>query len=210
MGVALTSFRQTANDDRLDTFDVAVSVLQSLPLDNLVIAGNVHYLSGNALTGGASEEVSSDSWDVDFGAMYGVGERFRAGVMVRQIRGARFRTSDDEADADRIELPTLARAGVSYGLPANTLVAFDFDLTRQGVPDDEWRELSFGVEKTFFDGRLGARAGLRAEVGSELGSRPAFSVGGRGLVWLLEIEAAYTGSSGSRDEAFWLGVTLAR
>ena len=39
MGVAFTQFRQTSAAERLDTFDVAVSILQSLPLDNLVIAG---------------------------------------------------------------------------------------------------------------------------------------------------------------------------
>ena len=223
MGVAFTQFRQTSAGERLDTFDVAVSILQSLPVDNLVIAGNVHYLRGE-LFGDGEAGVSSDSWDVDFGVMYEPNDVVRAGLMVRQIRGARFRTAVEGAT---LELPTLARAGLSFRLPRDSLIAFDVDLSRQsdgafgateasealqarrGVLEDTWREISIGFEKSFLEKRLSLRGGLRAEAGSELGSRPAFSVGAGGRVWVLELEAAYLGSSGRRDEAFWVGVTLA-
>ena len=217
MGVAFTQFRQTSAAERLDTFDVAVSILQSLPLDNLVIAGNVHYLRGELFGEGAAG-VSSDSWDVDLGVMYEPNNVVRAGLMVRQIRGARFRSA---AEGGMRELPTLARAGVSFRLPRDTLIAFDVDLSRQSseayrAPQadhgvrDTWREISVGFEKSFLDKSLSLRGGLRVEAGSELGSRPAFSVGAGARVWVLELEAAYLGSSGRRDEAFWLGVTLAR
>lgn len=227
MGVAFTQFRQTSADERLDTFDVAVSVLQSLPLDNLVIAGNVHYLRGETFGGEGAAGVSSDSWDVDLGVLYAPNDFVRAGLMVRQIRGARFRTA---VEGGTLELPTLARAGLSFRLPFEALVALDVDLSRQsqsrqshqshqahqarpsqqGVLDDTWREISVGFEKSFLDKRLIVRGGLRAEAGSALGSRPAFSVGGGAQFWLLELEAAFLGSSGRHDEAFWLGVTLAR
>ncbi len=234
MGVAFTQFRQTSAGERLDTFDLAVSILQSLPLDDLVIAGNVHYLRGESFGDEGAAGVSSGSWDVDLGVMYEPNDVVRAGLMVRQIRGARFRTATLGAT---LELPTLARAGVSFRLPRNALVAFDVDLSRQshqahqahqarqarqshqareahqarqGVLDDTWREISVGFEKSFRDKRLSVRGGLRAEAGSELGFRPAFSVGGGAQVWVLELEAAYFGSSGRRGEAFWLGVTLAR
>ena len=217
MGVAFTQFRQTSAAERLDTFDVAVSILQSLPLDNLVIAGNVHYLRGELFGEGAAG-VSSDSWDVDLGVMYEPNNVVRAGLMVRQIRGARFRSA---AEGGMRELPTLARAGVSFRLPRDALIAFDVDLSRQSseayrAPQadhgvrDTWREISVGFEKSFLDKSLSLRGGLRVEAGSELGSRPAFSVGAGARVWVLELEAAYLGSSGRRDEAFWLGVTLAR
>ena len=216
MGVAFTQFRQTSAGERLDTFDLAVSILQSLPLEDLVIAGNVHYLRGESFGDEGAAGVSSDSWDVDLGVMYEPNDVVRAGLMVRQIRGARFRTATLGAI---LELPTLARAGVSFRLPRSALVAFDVDLSRQshqahqahqGVFDDTWREISVGFEKSFMDERLSVRGGLRAEAGSELGSRPAFSVGGGAQVWVLELEAAYLGSSGRRAQAFWLGVTLVR
>ncbi len=217
MGVAFTQFRQTSAGERLDTFDVAVSILQSLPLDDLVIAGNVHYIRGELLADEEAAGVSSDSWDVDLGVMYEPNDVVRAGLMVRQIRGARFRTA---VEGETRKLPTLARAGVSFRLPRDVLVAFDVDLSRQsyeayeadeahqvrqGVLDDTWREISVGFEKSFLDKRLSLRGGL---VSSELGSRPAFSVGGGAQVWVLELEAAYSGSSAGRGEAFWLGVTL--
>jgi len=217
MGVAFTQFRQTSANERLDTFDVAISILQSLPLDNLVIAGNVHYLRGE-LFGERLTGVSSDSWDIDLGVMYEPNDVVRAGLMVRHIRGARFRTA---VEGETRKLPTLARAGVSFRLPCDALVAFDVDLSRQshkfyeahhvpkGILDDTWREISVGFEKSFMDKRLSLRGGLRAEVSSELGSRPAFSVGGGAQVWVLELKAAYLGSSRGRGEALWLGVTFA-
>ena len=56
MGVAGTWFTNTSSrrdgdvlsSQRLETFDFAFSLLQSLPIDNLVIASNIHYLRGTA------------------------------------------------------------------------------------------------------------------------------------------------------------------
>ena len=208
MGVALTQFRQSVGDgdDRrvLDTFDVAVSVLQSLPIDNLVVAGNVHHLSGTTSVGGV--ESGSDSWDLDLGVMYERKEVFRMGLMLSHLREARFVV----ADGSEWRVTRHARAGVSFRLPQSFLVAFDVDLSTQGSDSDTWREISLGAEKGFFDRRAFVRGGLRAEAGSELGSRPAFSVGGGVQFWKLELEAAYLGSSRSGDEAYWIGLSLAR
>ncbi len=209
MGVAFTQYRQSAGEGDarrgLDTFDVTVSVLQSLPLDNLVVAGNVHYLSGT--TSVADVDTGSSSWDVDLGVMYEPTLDVRFGVMLSHLREARFVLPEDD---DRLRVPRHARAGVSFRLPRSFLVAFDVDLSTQGSGLDTWRELSLGAEKGFFDQRAFLRAGLRAETGSELGSRPAFSVGGGVQLWKLELELAYLGSSASRDEAYWFGLTLAR
>ena len=207
MGVAFTQFRQSATADSgergLDTFDVAVSVLQSLPIDNLVVAGNVHYLSGTTSLGGVLS--GSNSWDVDLGVMYERNRVFRAGVMLSHLREARFVLPDDE----RLRVPRHARFGLSFRLPQSFLVAFDVDLSTQGSDSDTWREISLGAEKGF-GGRAFVRGGLRAEVGSALGSQTAFSVGGGVQLWKLELEIAYLGASGSRDEAYWVGVALAR
>ena len=208
MGVAFTQFRQSAAADSgpgdLDTFDVAVSVLQSLPIDNLVVAGNIHYLSGTTSLGGV--ESGSDSWDVDLGVMYERDRVFRVGLMLSHLREARFVLPDDE----RLRVPRHARAGVSFRLRQSFLVAFDVDLSTRGSDSETWREISLGAEKGLFDRRAFVRGGLRAEAGSELGSRPAFSVGAGVRFWKLELEAAYLGSSASRDEAYWVGLSLAR
>jgi len=207
MGVAFTQFRQSVgvgNDQRgLDTFDVAVSVLQSLPIDNLVVAGNVHYLSGTTTLGGV--ESGSDSWDVDLGVMYERHGVFRVGLMLSRLREARFVLPDDE----RLRVPRHARAGISFRLPQLFIVAFDADLSTQGSSSDTWREISLGAEKGF-GSRVFVRGGVRAEAGSEFGSRPALSIGAGVQFWKLELEVAYLGASGSRAEAYWVGLSLAR
>ncbi|GMR24404.1 MAG: hypothetical protein BMS9Abin37_2943 [Acidobacteriota bacterium] len=213
MGVALTQFRQSVGDGDdqrgLDTFDVAVSVLQSLPIDNLVIAGNVHYLSGTTSLAGVQR--ASNSWDVDLGVMYERNGVFRAGLMLSHLREARFVLPDSERlpDDERLRVPRHARAGISFRLPRSFLVAFDADLSTEGAGSDTWREISLGAEKGF-GSRVFVRGGLRAEAGSNLGSRPAFSLGAGVEFWKLELEVAYLGSSARRDEAYWVGLSLAR
>lgn len=208
MGVALTQFSETVDTNRgergLDTFDVAVSLLHSLPVDNLVVAGNIHYASGTTRVAGESTE--SDSWDLDLGVMYEPTLDVRFGVMVSHLREARFALPDGEL----LRVPRHARAGVSFRLPRSFLVALDVDLSTQGPASDDWREISLGTEKAILDGGAFVRGGVRLETGSELGSRPAFSLGAGVQVWVLQIEAAYRGSSESRDEGYWVGATLAR
>jgi len=208
MGVAFTQFRQSVGVDGdhrgLDTFDVAVSVLQSLPIDNLVVAGTIHYLSGTTSLG--DMESGSNSWDVDLGVMYERNGVFRVGLMLSHLREARFVLPNDE----RLRVPRHARAGISVRLPQSFLIAFDSDLSTQGPSSDPWREISLGAEKGLLDRRLFIRAGLRAEVGSNLGSRPALSLGAGVQFWKLELEAAYRASSSHRDEAYWIGLSLAR
>lgn len=209
MGVAFTQFRQSigtgSSQRELDTFDVAVSVLQSLPIDNLVVAGNVHYLNGTTVVGDLDRD--SSSWDVDLGVMYEPTLDVRFGVMLSHLREARFVLPDGD---ETVPIPRHARAGISFRLPRSILVAFDADLDEQGNDMDSWRELSLGIEKALFDRRAFVRAGMRAEAGSDLGARPAFSIGGGFQLWKLELELAYLGSSQSRDESYWIGVTLAR
>ena len=205
MGAAFTQFRQNVDGNGLDTFDLAVSVLQSLPVDNLVVAGNVHYLSGTTIFDGT--EADSSSWDVDLGVMYEPNLNVRVGVMLSHLREARFVVPETD---ERLQLERHARAGVSFRLPQSFLIAFDADLSKQGTPDDEWREIALGVEKVFLENRAYARAGLSAQTSSDLGARPAFSIGAGVKVWVLELEAAYKSSSENRDEGYWFGISLAR
>ena len=233
MGVAGTFFEEsssvaageTLSSRGLETFDLSVSILQSLPIDDLVIAGNLHYLRGDAhelleelpllsaeeqAPAAVRERVldtegeTSSTASVDLGALYQPNDWLRLGLMCRRLFEPGFRLPSGE----ELVLSRHARAGAAFFLPHETTFAFDFDLTSQGRVDETWRELSLGVDKRFFDDVLALRAGLRAEAGSGEGTRPAFSVGAALRVRFLVLEAAYQGSSRKRDEALWLGVTV--
>jgi hypothetical protein len=209
----------------LETFDLSVSILHSLPIDDLVIAGNVHYLRGEshelfesmaALSPGAgtpsairdrvmaTEGEESSTASVDLGALYQPRDWLRLGLMWRRLFEPAFLLPSGE----EIALPRHGRAGVAFFLPQATTVSFDFDLSSQGGVDESWRELSLGVDKRLFEDILSLRAGVRAETGSGRGARPAFSAGAGVRVRFLVLEAAYQGSSGGHDEALWFGVTV--
>jgi hypothetical protein len=209
----------------LETFDLSASILHSLPIDDLVIAANVHYLRGeshelveslSSLAPGAraasavfdrvlaTEGASSSTASADFGALYQPRDWVRLGLMWRQL----FEPGFVLPSGDEIVLPRHGRAGVAFFLPRSATVAFDFDLSAQGGVDEAWRELSLGVDKTLFDEALSFRAGLRAEAGSGRGARPAFSAGVAVRVRFVVAEVAYQGSSEGRDEALWFGLTF--
>jgi len=216
---------------RLDTFDLAVSFLHSLPLDNLVVAANLHYLDGEAFESvfpaaevassadpsraifdraRLGEGTSSRTGTVDVAALYAPQRLgfLRVGFTWRRLVEPGFRLPSGE----EIVLPRHARAGLAFVLPRSTLLAFDFDVTRQGGIDggSGWRELSLGVSKDFFGDALSLRAGLRAETGSGGGARPAFSVGAGGRVAFLRFDVAYLASNDERDDSLWFGVSVLR
>jgi hypothetical protein len=209
----------------LETFDLSVSILQSLPLDDLVIAGNIHYLKGEthelfeslaSLAPGDQDPSairdrvigtpgeSSSTASVDLAALYQPRDWVRLGFMWRRLFEPGFRLSSGE----EIVLPRHGRGGAAFFLPRETTLSFDFDLSSQGALDDPFRELSLGVDKRLFDGALSLRAGVRAETGSDRGARPAFSAGLGVRIRFLVVEAAYQGSSEGRDEALWFAVTI--
>jgi hypothetical protein len=233
MGVAGTFSREISSrldeivlsSRGLETFDLSVSILQSLPFDDLVIAGNVHYLRGEShelfeslasLSPGErtpsairdrvlhTEGEGSATASVDLAALYQPRDWLRLGIMWRRLFEPGFRLPSGE----EIVLPRHGRAGVAFFLPRETTVSFDFDLSSQGGADESWRELSLGVDKRWFEDALSLRAGLRAETGSGRGARPAFSAGVGVRFRFLLAEVAYVGSSQSRDEALWFALTV--
>ena len=237
MGVAGTLAEESSSrleDDvlairGLETFDLSVSILQSLPIDDLVIAGNVHYLRGEShelfeslasLSPGdetpsairdrvlATEGEGSSTVSLDLGALYQPRDWLRLGLMWRRLFEPGFSLSSGE----EIVLPRHGRAGVAFFLPQATTLSFDFDLSSQGGVDESidqsFRELSVGVDKRLFDDALSLRAGLRAETGSGRGARPAFSAGVGVRIRFVVADVAYEGSSEGRDEALWFGVTI--
>jgi hypothetical protein len=233
MGVAGNFSRQTAStlegnllsSRGLRTFDLSFSILQSLPIDDLVVAANVHYLRGETfeLVEPAAEipeaarsassiadrvfegpGVASSSGTLDLAALYEPSSWLRVGFMWRRLVEPEF----SAPTGGDIVLPRHARAGVAFALPREALVSLDFDLSSQGGPEERWREVSVGAEKRLFDESLALRAGLRAETGSGRGTRAAFSVGAGGRIRFLVLEVAYVGAPDERDEAFWVAVTV--
>ena len=233
MGVAATFSKESSSrleDDvlssrGLETFDFSVSILQSLPIDDLVIAGNVHYLRGEShelfeslasLVPGdqtpssirdrvlATEGEVSSTASMDLGALYQPRDWLRLGLMWRRLFEPGFRLPSGE----EIVLPPHGRAGVAFFLPGATTLSFDFDLSSQGDAGERWRELSLGVDKRLLDDALSLRAGLRAETGSGRGARPAFSAGVGVRIRFVVAEVAYEGSREGQDEALWFGVTI--
>jgi hypothetical protein len=209
----------------LGGFDLSVSVVQSLPLDDLVIAGTIHYLRGESralvesLDALSAEERSpsairerlgsipgetSSTASFDLGALYQPRDWVRFGMMWRRLTEPGF----ELPTAGEIVLSRHGRAGVAFFLPRGATLSFDADLTSQGRSEDDWRELSFGAEQRFFASALSLRTGLRAEIGSDRGARPAFSAGIGVKFRFVVAEIAYEGSDGTRDESLWFGVRL--
>jgi hypothetical protein len=233
MGAAGNFSRQTAStvegellsSHGLRTFDLSVSILQSLPIDDLVVAANVHYLRGETheLTEPVAEipdaertpssiadrvfeapGVTSSTGALDLAALYEPSSWLRIGFTWRRLVEPAF----SAPSGGEIVLPRHARAGVAFGLPRGALVSLDADLSSQGGAEERWREVSVGAEKRFFEDALALRVGFRAEAGSRRGARPAFSVGAGGRIRFVIFDVGYTGAGDERDQAFWVGITV--
>jgi hypothetical protein len=233
LGVAGTFGRSTwssreqdlSSSQGLETFDLAVSLVHSLPPDNLVVAANLHYLRGTAhelvesvaslapfdrspsafsdrIVG--TEGRTTSTATLDLAALYEPRRWLRMGLMASRLTEPKFTTLSGET----ITLSRHARAGVAFRVSPGALLSFDFDLSRQGREQDSWREVALGAEKRFFDEALSLRAGLRAEVGSSRGARPAFSVGAGGRIRFVRIDLAYLGATSDRDRSLWFTITL--
>jgi hypothetical protein len=209
----------------LESFDLSVSILQSLPLDDLVLAGSVHYLRGEAhelteplsslsardLSASSVRDrvlaaggLSSSTASLDLGALYQPRDWVRVGLLWRRLFEPAFLLPSGE----ELVLPRHGRAGAAFFLAHETTVSFDFDISSQGPVEDPFREISLGAEKVFFDDALAIRGGLRAEAGSDEGARLGFSAGVGLRVRFLVAEVAYQGSSGGRDEALLFAATI--
>jgi hypothetical protein len=143
----------------LVTHQAGVTVLQSLT-DDIVVAGTAKYIRGVAASGLAGMEPEgqgSHALDADLAVMVHAGA-LKAGLTLRNVTSPEF----EAPDGSRLELPWLARAGVSYvATPALTL-AFDVDLRAVQAGVDRRRMLAAGAEwrmagATRFVVRSGAR-----------------------------------------------------
>ena len=151
--------------DSLVTHHAGVSLVQSV-LNNVAIGATLKLVRGVAASepfGFVAAEAAldqhdlrgraSNKFDVDVGAMATYGS-LKAGLTIRNMRQPEFKLPDDERS---VQLERQARAGVSYALSPNWLVAADVDLLEKDDAFGERRDVAVGVE-----GRLARRVTLRS------------------------------------------------
>ncbi len=246
LGVAVTGLTETSSfleDDvlhsrGLETLDVAVSLVQSLPLDELTVGVNARLIRGTAFEQGepasfvpaanrnvgdlvdravAGEGRTENEFGLDLGLLYQPNDWLRLGLMARNLTEPTFHTESD----NEIVLPTHARAGVAFMLESDFLVAVDADLTSRDSPwsppvsspagsTQHWRELSVGVEKAWGSRRVAVRGGLRTELAAGSMTRPGVSLGVGVRIAMVIVDLGVMTSTKRRQGALWLGVSLSR
>jgi len=120
---------------------------------------------------------ASNTFDLDVGLM-AAGGPLKAGLTVRNIREPRFEVAGTNGE---LTLDRQARAGLSYLVTPNWIVAADFDLLRTHDAFGERRDIAAGVEGRIF-GRGMVRSGVSVNTAGGDGlagsSRRAYSLGG--------------------------------
>jgi hypothetical protein len=167
----------------LVTRNVGATVVQSLS-DTIVVAATLKYVRGTATAGpivgipeprDAAEALDGEgghAFDADIGLLATAGA-LRAGVTFRNVTSPEF----EAADGTRLELPWLARAGVSYLVSPALTVAADVDLraVQRGV--ERQRSLAIGAEYRLGESTpFAVRAGARIDTIGD--RRPLGTVGG--------------------------------
>jgi hypothetical protein len=135
----------------------------SLPLQRFVThnAGItlVQSIGGLVAVGTTLRYVRSESqndFDADIGAMAVLGQQFRAGVTVRNLRQPDLETITHET----FEMKRQSRAGVAFvGVPG-LIVSADMDLERTAGSVGEERNFAVGTEAQLYS-RVAVRAGFR-------------------------------------------------
>jgi hypothetical protein len=150
----------------LVTHQAGLTVLQSLS-DTVVAAATLKYVRG------AAASRTSQAFDADFGILARAGA-LQAGLTLRNITSPEF----EAPDGSTMELPWMARAGVSYLVSPALLMAIDIDLRAVDGQLGKSRMLAVGSEwriggSTRFAVRAGARIdtiGAKRAVGTVGGS----------------------------------------
>ncbi|HEX9724684.1 MAG TPA: conjugal transfer protein TraF [Vicinamibacteria bacterium] len=239
-GVAVSSFTETdtfleettLRSRGLETLDVTMTLVQSLPVDVLTVGVNVSVIRGTAFEQQApaasvppadrnvrnlfEAATSSDGRaeteiGLDASVLYQPRDWIRVGLMGRNLTRPTFHTpSDEEIVRDRH-----ARAGVVFMKDPGWLVAIDFDLTSRDASDltktmPSWRELALGAEKQWGDRRVALRGGFRSELADGALRRPGFSVGVGVRIAMLIVDVGGITSTERRQGGVWLGLSLTR
>jgi len=168
----------------LVTHQAGVTVLQSLS-DTVVVSGTAKYIRGVAASGPPGAEPDgegSHAFDADLAVMVHTGA-LKAGLTLRNVTSPAF----EAPDGSRLELPWLARAGVSYLAMPSLTVALDVDLRAVETGADRRRMLAAGAEwRIAAFPRLAVRSGARFDTIGDV--NPLGTVGGsyavRNGVWV--------------------------
>ena len=173
----------------LITRQAGATVVQSLS-DFVVVAATLKYVRGSAAAGlftgtdlanaaDALERDGSNAFDADIGLMVNAGD-LKAGLTFRNVTSPSF----EAADGTELELPWLARAGVSYLVTPALTVAADVDLRGVERGLEKQRALAVGTEYRL--ARFAVRAGARIDTIGD--ARPLGTVGGsyavRNGIWV--------------------------
>jgi hypothetical protein len=176
--------------DSLVTHHAGITLMQSLS-DNVAVGTTLKLVRGIAASealGFVTADVALDhegvrgratnKFDFDVGAMATYGS-LKAGLTIRNMREPEFETPEGER---ALRLDRQARAGVSYALTPNWLVAADLDLLETQDALGDRRDVALGVEGRPVR-RLTVRSGLRLNAAgsgddSEIAPAHAFALGG--------------------------------
>ncbi|MDQ3170895.1 MAG: conjugal transfer protein TraF [Acidobacteriota bacterium] len=173
----------------LITRQAGATVVQSLS-DFVVVAATLKYVRGSAATGllngtdlgeaaDGLEREGSNAFDADIGVMVNAGA-LKAGLTFRNVTSPAF----EATDGTELELPWLARVGVSYLVTPSMTVAADVDLRTVERGLEQSRSLAIGSEYRLT--RFAFRAGARIDTIGD--TRPLGTVGGsyavRNGIWV--------------------------
>ncbi len=151
--------------DSLVTHHAGVTLVQSV-FPNVAVGATLKLVRGSAASEPAGFVTAKDAleherlrahgsttFDADLGVMASFGA-LKAGLAARNVREPDFRLPDGERS---LTLERQARAGVSYAVSPNWLVAVDLDLLESHDAFGDRRDLALGVE-----GRVARRTTIRS------------------------------------------------
>jgi hypothetical protein len=215
----------------LETLDVTMTIVQSLPVDVLTVGANVNVIWGTAFEHQApatsvppSDRNVSDLFEaatssdgrseteigLDASVLYQPKDWIRFGLMGRNLTRPTFHTPSGQ----EIVRERHARAGVAFMKDPGWLVAFDFDVTSRDAQEltstmPSWRELAIGAEKRWGD-RVALRGGFRSELADGALQRPGFSAGVGVRIAMFIVDVGGMTSTERRQGGLWLGLSVTR
>lgn len=236
LGVAFTRFTHTRSfleeeilrSEALETSDLALSFVRSLPVDELTVGVNLHFVWGEgfeqrelATSVPPDERNVSDvirrstrgegfeefEPNVDLGVLYRPRGWVSLGLTLRNLTRPTFHTASELP----LELERHGRLGVALYPSESSLLTFDVDVSDRELPasDDDFRELALGVEKRWAAGRFALRGGMRLEAGAGE-TRPGYAAGLSARIKWMCFEAAMMTGTRRRQGALWFALTVER
>lgn len=173
--------------DSLITHHTGLTLVQSIT-QGVAVGSTLKVVRGvaasqNVLAGSADEALGDDAaellghasnqFDLDVGLM-AYGGPLKVGLTLRNLREPSFRTAGGGLDA--LVLQRQVRAGLSYAVSAEWLVAADLDLVETDAVFGPRRDVAVGVEGTVLP-TLTLRSGLSVNTAGDAGKPANYSFG---------------------------------